>query len=182
MGLSSQLDIWVCNLGRGECLSFLEIFEMDLWMTHNIEVAWVLRCSVVSNSLRPHGLWPTRLLCPWDFPGKNTGVDCHFLLQGIFPTQGPNPCPLRWHCSLNKQLSMSSRAIFSIQGCQPMLCYNYLLSHCSLFWHRLLVWCLWSLHFTPYVLTVSSCWIVRPLSIGIMAYLFLTSLQCFVST
>ena len=32
----------------------------------------------------------TRLLCPWDFPGKNTGVDCHFLLQGIFPTQGWN--------------------------------------------------------------------------------------------
>ena len=30
----------------------------------------------------------TRLLCPWDFPGKNTGVGCHFLLQGIFPTQG----------------------------------------------------------------------------------------------
>ena len=35
-------------------------------------------------------LWtvPSRLLCPWDSPGKNTGVDCHFLLQGIFPTQG----------------------------------------------------------------------------------------------
>ena len=33
----------------------------------------------------------TRFLCPWDFPGKNTGVDCHFLLQGIFPTQGWNP-------------------------------------------------------------------------------------------
>ena len=33
---------------------------------------------------------PTRLLCPWDFPGKNTGVGCHFLLQGIFPTQGSN--------------------------------------------------------------------------------------------
>ena len=32
----------------------------------------------------------TKLLCPWDFPGKNTGVDCHFLLQGIFPTQGSN--------------------------------------------------------------------------------------------
>ena len=30
------------------------------------------------------------LLCPWDFPGKSTGVDCHFLLQGIFPTQGLN--------------------------------------------------------------------------------------------
>ena len=32
----------------------------------------------------------------WDFPGKNTGVDCHFLLQGIFPTQGSNPHLL--HC------------------------------------------------------------------------------------
>ena len=30
------------------------------------------------------------LLCPWDFPGKSTGVGCHFLLQGIFPTQGLN--------------------------------------------------------------------------------------------
>ena len=36
---------------------------------------------VVSESLRPHGLQPTRLLCPWDSPGKNTGVSCHFLLQ-----------------------------------------------------------------------------------------------------
>ena len=42
------------------------------------------------NSLRPHGLQPTRVLCPWDFPGKDTGVGCHFLLQGIFPTQGLN--------------------------------------------------------------------------------------------
>ena len=46
-------------------------------------------------------LWtePARRLCPWDSPGKNTGVDCHFLLQGIFPTQGLNPhllCLLRW--------------------------------------------------------------------------------------
>ena len=34
---------------------------------------------------------PTRLLRPWGSPGKNTGVSCHFLLQGIFPTQGSNP-------------------------------------------------------------------------------------------
>ena len=33
----------------------------------------------------------TRLLCPWNFPGNSTGVDCHFLLQGIFPNQGLNP-------------------------------------------------------------------------------------------
>ena len=40
--------------------------------------------------LQPHGLWPTRLHCQWDFSGKNTGVGCHALLQGIFPTQGSN--------------------------------------------------------------------------------------------
>ena len=46
--------------------------------------------SVVSNSLTPHGLWPTRLPCPWNFPGKNTGMGCHFLLQGIL--EGLNLC------------------------------------------------------------------------------------------
>ena len=35
---------------------------------------------------------PPRVLCRWDFLGKNTGVGCHALLQGIFPTQGSNPC------------------------------------------------------------------------------------------
>ena len=42
---------------------------------------WKWSHSVVSNSLRPHGLQPTRLLCPWDFPGKRTGVGCHCLLR-----------------------------------------------------------------------------------------------------
>ena len=45
---------------------------------------------VVPYSLRPHGLQPSRPLCPWDFPRKDTGVGCHFLLQGIFPTKGSN--------------------------------------------------------------------------------------------
>ena len=39
-------------------------------------------CSVVSDSSRPHGLWPTSLLHPWDFPDKSTRVGCHFLLRG----------------------------------------------------------------------------------------------------
>ena len=52
---------------------------------------WKSSCSVVSHSLWPHGLQPTRLLCPWNFPGKSTGVGCHFFLQGIVPTQGSNP-------------------------------------------------------------------------------------------
>ena len=45
-------------------------------------------CCLVDKScltlLQPRGLQPARLLCPWDFLGKNTGVGCHFLLQGIF--------------------------------------------------------------------------------------------------
>ena len=47
--------------------------------------------STVSDPVRPYGLLPARLLCPWDSPGKSTGVDCHSLLQGIFPIQGLNP-------------------------------------------------------------------------------------------
>ena len=46
--------------------------------------------SVVSDSAT-HELEPARLLCPWNSPGKNTEVSCHFLLQGIFLTQGSNP-------------------------------------------------------------------------------------------
>ena len=52
--------------------------------------------SVVSNSLQLHGLEPTRFFCLWNSPGKNTGVGCHSLLQGIFLTQGSNSCLL--HC------------------------------------------------------------------------------------
>ena len=56
----------------------------------------VVHHSVTSDSLQPRGLKPSRLLCPWSFPGENTGVGCHFLLQGIFPTQGLNLCLLHW--------------------------------------------------------------------------------------
>ena len=45
-------------------------------------------CSVVPDSLQLHGLKPSGLIYPWNFPGKNTGVDSHSLLQGIFQTQG----------------------------------------------------------------------------------------------
>ena len=50
----------------------------------------------MSDIWRPQGPEPTRLLCLWDSPGKNTGAHCHFLLQGIVPTQGQNPCPRCW--------------------------------------------------------------------------------------
>ena len=56
----------------------------------------VVCCCLVAKScqplLWPHGLCSLhRLLCPWDFSDKNTGVGCNFLLQGFFPTQGWNP-------------------------------------------------------------------------------------------
>ena len=54
---------------------------------------------VVSDSLQPHGLWSTRILCPWGYPGNNTRVGCHFLLQGIFLTQGSNLRLL--HCQVD---------------------------------------------------------------------------------
>ena len=57
-------------------------------------------CCLVSKScltlMQSHGPLPTWFLCPWDFPDKNTRVGCHFLLQGVFLTQGSNPHLLHW--------------------------------------------------------------------------------------
>ena len=57
------------------------------------EVKWSKSCSVMSDSLLPHGLYS-----PWNSPGQNTGVGSLSLLQGVFPTQGSNPGHLhfRW--------------------------------------------------------------------------------------
>ena len=56
----------------------------------NVSFSEKRSCSVVSGSLRPHGPEFTSLLHPWNFPRKSTRVGCHFLLEGIFPTQGSN--------------------------------------------------------------------------------------------
>ena len=80
--------------------------------------------SVMSNCLWPHGMHPTRPFCPWDFPGKNTGVGCHFLLQGIFLTQGSNSCLLvscidRWivyHCTTWAALISTSLSVTDIDS------------------------------------------------------------------
>ena len=65
-------------------------------------VRWARRAclrSVRSDSVWPHGPQHTRLLCPWDSPSRNTGEGCHFLLWGIFLTEGWSPplsCLLHW--------------------------------------------------------------------------------------
>ena len=68
----------------------------------------------MSDSSQPHGLQPTRLLCPWDFPGDSTGMGCHCLLQGIFPTQGSNPGLPYWGQML---YSLSHQGSLSIPSC-----------------------------------------------------------------
>ena len=68
-------------------------------------------------TLQPHE--PTRLLCPWDFQGKNTGVDCHFFFQEIFLSQGSNQCLLNWQAyslPLKHQGSPKHYYMFSISG------------------------------------------------------------------
>ena len=67
---------------------------IDVYVSPNIHMSTYEWPQAYQRSLVP--IDPTRLLCPWDFPGKNTGMGCHFLLQRIFPTQGLNPGLL--HC------------------------------------------------------------------------------------
>ena len=56
------------------------------------EVPWTARISNQSTLKEiSYRLYPARILCSWNLPGKNTGAGCHFLLQGIFLTQGWNP-------------------------------------------------------------------------------------------
>ena len=67
-------------------------------------------CSVAKSCptlLWPSGLWPARLLCPWDFPGENTGVSGHFLFQGVFPGNWTHAsCIGRWilYCQTTREL------------------------------------------------------------------------------
>ena len=75
------------NFRDRKCIvqSFLVIFQL---------LFWCLVTKLCQTILQSYGLQPARLLCPWDFPSKNTGVGCHLLLHRIFLTQGLNLCLL----------------------------------------------------------------------------------------
>ena len=81
------VDIQLCS---SSYLMFLHICVCGCVVVH----ACLFSHSVVSDSLQPFGLQPIRLLYPWNFPGKNNGVDGHFLLQGTLLSQGQNSCLL----------------------------------------------------------------------------------------
>ena len=66
------------------------VIKVKKWKLVTLLLLLLLSRSVVSDSVRPQKQQPTRLLCPWDSPGKNTGVGSHFLLPRISPTQGSN--------------------------------------------------------------------------------------------
>ena len=67
----------------------------------------------VVNSLQLHRLQRLRLLCPWDFPGKNTGVGCHFLLHGIFLNQGSSLYFQHWQAD-SFPLNQSTIPIYNL--------------------------------------------------------------------
>ena len=78
-----------------------------------------MRLSGVSSSVMSDSVAP-RFLCPWNSPGKNTGVGCHSLLQGIFLTQGLNPGFLHCHLSHPESAQFSSVAQSCPTVCDPM--------------------------------------------------------------
>ena len=73
-----------------DCAAFLiTLYTPYSYLFRQLERKWV-SVTHPSPTLLPHGPQSTRLLCPWNFPGKNTGVGGHSLLQGILSTQGLN--------------------------------------------------------------------------------------------
>ena len=90
MSLRTQTSLWIWLPREGSMALGRTAFQW--WSSPSIVM--LLLCSAF---LRPHGLRLIRLLCPWDFPDKNTDVSCHFLCQGIIPIQGLNLHLLHWH-------------------------------------------------------------------------------------
>ena len=78
--------------------------------------------SVVSAALQPHELQPSRLFCPWDSSGKNPGVGCHSLLQGIFLACGSNSGLLRllhWPAPPMKPIGLCTWVFEEIEVATP---------------------------------------------------------------
>ena len=90
---SGQVLLWACFLCLGE------LFPYKIPAFDKVYFSCAKSLQLCSTVCDPVDCRPSRLLCPWYSPGKNTGVGCHTLLQGIFPTWESNLCLLRLlHC------------------------------------------------------------------------------------
>ena len=108
----------------------LEVFEFQT--AKNLSLIFNSICLKVkvkslswAYSLRLHGPKPTRLLCPWDFPSKNTGVGCHFLLQEIFPTQELNVGLPHFRQTLYHLSHHTFISVFVVFGLKKIYIYIY---------------------------------------------------------
>ena len=110
---------------------------MLLFLSQVLEDCLVCACkvaSVVSNSVQPYGLKPTRFLCPWDSPGKNTGVGFHALLPGIFPSQGIKPMSLTFNLHWQAgSLSLESPGKSRVLSSRNHWSYHAYVIYCNLF-------------------------------------------------
>ena len=115
--LSEVQETLVRSLGQDDPL------EKEM-ATYSSILAWELPRTeellsrFVSDSARPHRRQPTRLPRPWDSPGKNAGVGCCFLLQGIFPNQGSNLSLPQWQ---GDSLPLSHQGSPRVLGTLPIL-------------------------------------------------------------
>ena len=110
-----EIERWVVEARKSDFIQKVFILRKWCGRVPNESVSH----SVMPDSLRSHGLQPITLLCPWGFPGKDIGVVCHFLLQGIFPTQGSNPGLL--HC---RQILYQPSYQGKMEGSQRLILYK----------------------------------------------------------
>ena len=115
---------------------------LSTWIYHNIvnQLCSNIKC-VHAKSLQScptlcNPMDPTRLLYPWDSPGKNTGTGCHALHQGIFPTQGSNPNLLqflhcRWilYCWATRETHLPPLPTINALGQVPII--SHLMDYCQ---------------------------------------------------
>ena len=124
MGLVTLRHVESSHTRSQTHVSCIGRWVLDHWITRKIHpclinLTIVTLCVVQSVShvwvfLQPYGLQPARFPCPWNFPGKNTGVGFYFLLQGTFLAQEWNQCLLHWQADPLSQNQGSPSSLLNI--------------------------------------------------------------------
>ena len=130
-GWGIHVNPWLIHVNVWQkSLQYCKVISLQLIKINGkkkVRLTFFVSCSVVSNSLQSYGLEPPRPLCPWNSPGKNTGVGSHFFLQGIFLAQRSNPGVLHYRQILYHlshiifKLSAASAPPYCLNSGQPQL-------------------------------------------------------------